>query len=107
MIAAPARKRNAPDRPRGLPGARTNAGGEWRRGLGAPARLRLARRQRVPAAGLDHPLGDGEPDQRERHVVSIVPAGQRLDFDEAETKQLDTVEQTRPDGPTRQWRDMA
>src|SRR3954462_10981432 len=40
--------------------------------------LCLARPRRVPAVGLPHPLGDGEPDQGEGHVVLGVPAGERL-----------------------------
>src|SRR3954449_8812166 len=40
---------------------------------------RDGRRRRVPAAGLLHPVGDREPDQRVHHVPLVVPAGQRLD----------------------------
>ena len=45
----------------------------------SPAGARARRRQRVLAARLPHPAGDREPDQRERHVVPVVPAGQRRD----------------------------
>src|SRR3954468_17666342 len=36
-------------------------------------------RRRVPAAALLHLAGHREPDQGVRHVLLVVPAGQRLD----------------------------
>src|SRR3954469_22660913 len=40
--------------------------------------LQLGRRQRVPAAGLLHPPGDGEADECVQHVPLVVPPRQRL-----------------------------
>src|SRR4051794_31025619 len=40
--------------------------------------LQLGRRQRVPAAGLLHPPGDGEADECVQHVLLVVPPCQRL-----------------------------
>src|SRR4029079_5693554 len=37
------------------------------------------RGQRVPAAALPHPVGDGQANERERHVLPGVPVGQRRD----------------------------
>jgi hypothetical protein len=66
----------APDAGPAIPGPAV-APGDGPEGRKA-ARLRR-RRQRVPAAGLLHPVGHHEPDQRVHHVLAVVPAGQRLD----------------------------